>query len=67
MANASKSPGCLPGLLIAGGLIFLFAGLLSDGPDRVDGIVFGVVSLAAALAILHRRARDSRPARTKAG
>jgi hypothetical protein len=62
MAEASKSLSWLPGFLIVGGVFFLLAGLLTDGPDRVGGIVFGVVSLAAAGAIFHRRARDARAA-----
>lgn len=58
MAASNKPLGWLPLILIAGGLFFLMAGLLSDGPDRVGGIVFGVVSLAAAAAILYRHARE---------
>ena len=54
-----NSLGWLPGFLITAGLFFVAAGLFSDGPDRVGGIVFGVVSLAAGAAILHRRARDA--------
>jgi hypothetical protein len=38
--------------------------LLTDGPDRVGGIVFGSVSLAAAGAILYRWARDARAAQS---
>jgi len=64
MAGASKSLEWLPGFLIVVGVFFLTAGLLSGGPDLVGGIVFGVVSLAAAAAILHRRARDAREAQS---
>jgi hypothetical protein len=64
MADARKSLEWLPGLLIALGLFFLVAGLLTDGPDRVGGIVFGSVSLAAAGAILYRWARDARAAQS---
>jgi hypothetical protein len=45
---------------MAAGAFFLVAGLLSDGPERVGGIVFGVLALAAMGAILYRRARDAR-------
>jgi len=65
MAGASKPLGWLPGFLIAVGLFFLIAGLLSGGKELVGGIVFGVVSLAAAAAILHRRARDAGEAQSK--
>ena len=67
MADASESLGCLPGILIAVGLFSLATGVLSGGPDLVGGIVFGVVSLAAAAAILHRRAREAGEARPKGG
>ena len=67
MAGANKSLGWLPGFLIVAGLFFLIAGLFTDGPDRVGGIVFGVVSLAASGAILYRRARDAAEARSKGG
>jgi hypothetical protein len=67
MAGASKPLGWFPGILIAAGLMFLIGGLLSNGADRVGGIVFGVVSLAASAAILHRRARDAREAQSKGG
>ena len=67
MAGATKPLGWLPGILIAAGLFFLAAGLLSGGPDVVGGIVFGVVSLAAAAAILHRRAWEAGEARSKGG
>ena len=65
MADERKSLSWLPGGLIAAGLFFLTAGFLSGGPDVVGGIVFGVVSLAAAGAILHRRARDVHAVTTK--
>ena len=65
MAGASKSLEWLPGFLIVAGVFFLTAGLLSGGPDLVGGIVFGVVSLAAAAAILYRRARDAGEAQSK--
>jgi hypothetical protein len=65
LADASKSHGWLPGFLIVAGLFFLTAGLLSGGPDVVGGIVFGVVSLAAAAAILHRRAREAGESQSK--
>ena len=48
MAEASKPLGWLPGTLIAAGLLLPVAGVLSGGPDIVDGVVFGVVALAAA-------------------
>jgi hypothetical protein len=67
MANESGSLSWLPGSLIAAGLFFLVAGFLSGGPDVVGGIVFGVVSLAAAGAILHRRAREAVAAQSKDG
>jgi hypothetical protein len=63
--GASKPLEWLPAVLIAAGLFFLTAGLLSGGPDLVGGIVFGVVSLAAAAAILHRRAREAGEAEAK--
>jgi hypothetical protein len=59
MAGTSKPLGWLPAFLIAAGLFFLIAGLLSGGPELVGGIVFGVVSLAAAAVILYRRAREA--------
>jgi hypothetical protein len=62
MADERKSSSLLPGGLIAVGVFFLIAGLFSGGPDVVGGIIFGVVSFAAAGAILHRRARDARAA-----
>jgi hypothetical protein len=67
MADASKPLGWLPGFLVAAGLFFLTAGLLSGGPDLVGGIVFGVVSLAAAAAIVHRHAREAREGPSKGG
>jgi hypothetical protein len=66
MSGENQSRGTLPGLLVVVGIFFLAAGLISGGPDVVGGIVFGVVSLAAAGAILHRRARDARPKDTTA-
>jgi hypothetical protein len=59
LTDASKPLGWLPGFLIVAGLFFLMAGFLSGGPDVVGGIVFGVVSFAAAAAILHRRSREA--------
>ena len=59
MADTSNRLSWLPGFLIAAGGFFLVASLVSDGPDRVGGIVFGVLSLAAAGAILRRRAHDA--------
>jgi hypothetical protein len=67
MAGVSESPGWLPGILIAAGLFFLAAGLLTGGPDLVGGIAFGVVSLAAAAAVRHRRAREAGEAGSKGG
>ena len=64
MAGESKPLSWLPGFLVVAGLFFLIAGLFSGGPDLVGGVVFGVVSLAAAGAILHRRARDAREAQS---
>jgi hypothetical protein len=43
MSGASKPLGWLPGTLVAAGLFFLAAGVLSGGPDLVGGIVFGRV------------------------
>ena len=65
MDSASKSLEWLPGFLIVAGLFFLIAGLLSDGPDLIGGVVFGAVSLAAAAAILYRRFLDERKAQPK--
>ena len=65
MAGESKSSGLMPVLLVAAGLFFLIAGLMSGPPDVVGGIIFGAVFLAAAGAVAHRRARDA--ARAKAG
>lgn len=46
----------LPGLLVgAVGVVALVTGVLSGGPDRVGGLVFGSVALAAAVVILWRR------------
>ena len=46
----------LPGLLLgAVGVFALVTGFVSDGPDRVGGLVFGSVTLAAAAVILWRR------------
>lgn len=59
MSQASQPLSWLPGILIVLGGSVLLNGLLSGGPDRVGGIVFGVVALAAAAAILYRRARDA--------
>ena len=67
MAEASKPLGWLPGTLIAAGLLLPVAGVLSGGPDIVDGVVFGVVALAAAGAILYRRAWEARQAQPKGG
>jgi hypothetical protein len=61
MSGTSKGLRWLPALLIAAGLFFLTAGLLSGPPDLIGGMVFGVVSLAAAAAILYRRSADARP------
>ena len=65
MADERKLLSWLPGGLIAAGLFFLMAGVLSGGPDVVGGIVFGVVLLAVAVAILHRRAKDAHAATLK--
>ena len=67
MAEANQPLDGLPGILIVVGLFFLIAGLLSDGPDMVGGMVFGTVSLAAAAAILYRRARDAAGTQSKLG
>jgi hypothetical protein len=64
MTNTNQPLQWLPGILIVAGLFFLIAGWQSDGPDLVGGLVFGSVSLAAAAAILYRRARDARAARS---
>ena len=60
MVDERKPLSCLPGGLLVAGVMFLLAGFFAGGPDLVGGIMFGVVSLAAAGAILHRRARDAR-------
>ena len=65
MAGNSRPLEWLPGFLMAAGAFFLVAGLLSDGPERVGGIVFGVLALAAMGAILYRRARDASAAQSK--
>jgi hypothetical protein len=65
VSDAKDSLAWMPVLLLAAGVFFLVSGILSDGPDHVGGIVFGVVSLAAAGAILYRRARDARAAQSK--
>jgi hypothetical protein len=62
MPENNKSLSWLPGFLVVAGVFLMAAGLLSDGPDRVGGIVFGVVALAAAGAIVHRRTREARAA-----
>jgi hypothetical protein len=46
-------PGTLVGLL---GVLALLSGLVTVGMDRVDGVIFGSVALAAAAVILWRRA-----------
>jgi hypothetical protein len=61
MAESSKLRSQLPGLLVVVGLFFLIAGFFSGGPELVGGIVFGGVCLAAAGAILSRRAHDAKP------
>jgi len=65
MAEASKPLEWLPGFLIVLGLLSLAAGWYEGGTEMVGGIVFGVLSLAAAGAILYRRARDEREAKSK--
>jgi hypothetical protein len=45
-------PASLAGLV---GVAFLVAGLVTDGTDRVDVIVIGVVALLVAAAMLSRR------------
>ena len=46
----------LPGLLLGAVGVFAFVtGFMADGPDRVGGLVFGSVALAAAAVILWRR------------
>jgi len=46
----------LPGLLLgAVGVFAVITGFAADGPDRVGGLVFGSVALAAAAVILWRR------------
>ena len=65
MAEERDSLSWLPGGLLVLGVFMVTAGVLTDGPDRVGGIVFGVLSLAAAGAILYRRAYDARAAKSK--
>jgi hypothetical protein len=60
MPDPHQSGELLPGILLALGAFFLVAGVLTDGPERTGGIVFGTLSLAAAGAIFHRRARDAK-------
>jgi hypothetical protein len=67
MAGGGESAPWLPGALIVAGLLFVGAGFASDLPDRVGGIVFGLLSWAAAGAILYRRAWESRAARWRKG
>jgi hypothetical protein len=51
----------LPGILVgAVGVFALVAGFATDGPDKVGGVVFGVVGLATAAVILWRRTPTSR-------
>jgi hypothetical protein len=65
MVDAKKTEGSLPALLVMIGLLSVAAGFYSGGPDTVGGIVFGVLALAAAAAIHHRRSHDAK-ARSKA-
>lgn len=60
LPTTNKPLSWLPGLLIVAGLFFLISGIYSGGPEFMGGLVFGGVSLAAAAAILYRRARDER-------
>jgi hypothetical protein len=47
----------LPGSLVAlVGAFFLFAGLISGGTDRVDGIIIGALSVLVSGVMLWRRA-----------
>lgn len=64
MHEPSKPLSALPVFLIAAGLFFPVAGYVSGGPDLVGGIVFGVVALASAGAILYRRALDAKNAKS---
>ena len=66
MSDADKPLPWLPVTLAAVGLFFLAVGLISGGTELVGGVVFGLVSLAAAAAILYRRARDARPSEPNA-
>jgi hypothetical protein len=55
MKNRDES-WALPGLLVGTvGVFALVAGFATGGPDRLDGLVFGGVALAAAAVILWRR------------
>jgi hypothetical protein len=57
MANAFQRFWWLPGgLLAVVGMVAVIGGVATGGPDAVGGVVFGVVALAAAGAILSRRA-----------
>jgi hypothetical protein len=67
MAGSGESAPWLPGALIVAGLLLVGAGFASDMPDRVGGIVFGLLSWATAGAILYRRAWESRAARRRKG
>ena len=49
-------PGVLVGLV---GVLAFIAGFATGGPDRVGGVVFGSVALAAAAVILARRTPKS--------
>lgn len=43
-------------LCLAGGILALLTGIAADGPDRVSGIIFGTVALAAGAVIMARPA-----------